>query len=60
MTNTMAKNVTKNCHSKKVRYKFDCYILHIVLTVIIVLLIIFIICYHYPKRRLKLKNILPC
>ena len=34
-TNTIATNVTStasiNCHSKKVRYKTDCYILHTVL-----------------------------
>ena len=24
MTNTIATNVTKNCHSKKVSYKIDC------------------------------------
>ena len=44
MTNTIATNITstasKNCHSKKVR---DCYILHTVLLVIILLLIITII-----------------
>ena len=28
MTNTISTNVTKNLHSKKVRYKLDCYILH--------------------------------
>ena len=26
ITNTVITNVTKNCHSKRVRYKFDCYI----------------------------------
>ena len=26
MANTLATNVTKHCHSKNVRYKFDCYI----------------------------------
>ena len=40
ITNTIATNVTKNCHSKKVRYKFDCSILHRVLLAIILLLII--------------------
>ena len=40
MTNTIAINVTKNCHGKKVR---DCYILHTVLLAIILLLIITII-----------------
>ena len=39
MTNTIATNVSINCHSKKVRYKIDCYILHTVLLVIILLLI---------------------
>ena len=31
MTNTVATNVKKNCHTKKVRFKIDCYILHTVL-----------------------------
>ena len=57
MTNTIATNVTKNCHSKTVRYKFDCYILHAVLLVIILLLIITIICHHYAKHRSKQKGI---
>ena len=34
------KFITKNCHSKKARYKIDCYILLAVLLVIILLLII--------------------
>ena len=38
MTNTIATNMTKNCHSKKEKYKFDCYILHTVLLAIILLL----------------------
>ena len=37
-----------NCHSKKVR---DCYILHTVLSVTIILLIIIVICYHYVKQE---------
>ena len=53
MTNTVATNVTKNCHSKKVR---DGYILHTVLLVIILLLIITITCY-YAKHRSKQKCI---
>ena len=40
MANTVATNVIKNYHSKKVRYKSDCYILHAVLSVIILILII--------------------
>ena len=56
--NTVATNVTKNCQSKKVRYKIDIYILHSVLLAIILLLIITNICYHYAKHRLKLKNML--
>ena len=51
-TNTIATNVMStpsiNCHSKKVN---DCYILHAVLSVIILLLIISIIWYHYPKQE---------
>ena len=64
LVSTKKKNIiptdgAKNCHRKKVRYKFDCYILHTVLLVIILLLIINIICYHCAKRRSKLKIILP-
>ena len=51
MTNTIATNVTKNCHKKKVRYKFDCYILHTVLLAIIFLLIITIIYYYYAEQK---------
>ena len=51
-TNTIATNVLStasiNCHSKKVR---DCYILHTVLSVTIILLIITVICYHYVKQE---------
>ena len=58
MTNTIATNVTKNCHSKKVRYKFYCYILDTVLLVIILLFIITIICYYYAKHRSKQKTLM--
>ena len=56
-TNTIARNVTKNCHSKKVRYKIDLYILHTVLLVIVLLLIITIICYYDLNHRSKQKGI---
>ena len=36
-TNTIARNEKKYYHSKKVRYKFDCYVLHAVLLVIMLL-----------------------
>ena len=52
MTNTIATNVTStasiNCHSKIVK---NCYILHTVLLMIILLLIITIICYHYANKN---------
>ena len=57
MKNTIATNVTKTFHSKKVRYKFDCYILHKVSLAIILLLVITIICYHYAKHGSKQKAI---
>ena len=57
MTNTTARNVTKNFHSKKVRYKIDCYILHTVLLATISLLIIATICHHYEKHSSKQKGI---
>ena len=60
MTNTTATNVPINCHSKKVRNKINCCILHTVLLAVILLLITDIICYHYAKHSSKLKNILPC
>ena len=40
-----------------VKYKTDCCILHTVLSVIILLLMITIICYHYAKHRSKQKVI---
>ena len=54
MTNTIAKNVNKYCHSKKVE---DGFILDKVLLVIILLVIITIVCYHYAKHRSKQKDI---
>ena len=60
ITNTIATNKSINSDDKKVRYKIDCYILHIVLLMIIFLLITIIICYQYSKHRSKLKNMLPC
>ena len=54
MTNTITTNMSINCHSKKVRYKIDCYILK---TVIILLFIITIIYCHYAKHRSKQKGI---
>ena len=63
MTYTIATNarstVSINCHSKKVRYTIDCYILHRVLLLMILLLIITIICNHYAKHRSKQKSIDP-
>ena len=43
VTNTVSKNVSTNPGDKKVRYTMDCYILHTVLLVIILLFIIAII-----------------
>ena len=53
MTNTIATNVAKNCHSKIVRYKFGCYILLTVLLATILILIITITCFYYAKHRSK-------
>ena len=50
--------VSTNFH-KKVKYKMDCYMLHSVLLVIILLFTITIICNYYAKRRSKPKKILP-
>ena len=55
MTNTIVTNVSINSDDKKVRYKIDCYVLHIL--VIILLLIITIICYNYAKHRSKQKGV---
>ena len=46
-----------NSNDRKVKYKIDCYILHIILLVIILLSITTIICYHYARHRSKQKNI---
>ena len=53
MTITIARNVSINCHSKKVRYKIQCYVSHTILLAIILLLIIAIICYYYAKHTSK-------
>ena len=56
-TSTSVKSTAStNFHDKKVRYKMDCYILHTVLLVVILLFIITIICYHYAKHRSKEKK----
>ena len=47
--------VPTNFHHK-VRYKMDCYILHIVLLVIILLFIMALFCYHYVKHKVKTKK----
>ena len=52
--NTIAANVTINCHSEKGR---DCYILHAVLLAIMLLLLITVISYHIEKHRSKQKII---
>ena len=55
---TSVKSIAStNFHHKKVSYTMDCYILHTVLLVVILLFIIAIICYHYAKHRSKQKNI---
>ena len=55
VVNTTSTNVSTNSDGKKVRYRMDCYILHRVLLMIILLFIIAIICYHYGKHRSKLR-----
>ena len=57
ITNNIATNVTKDCYSKKARYKFNCYIVLTVLLVIILVLIIGIICCHYGGHSSKQKHI---
>ena len=54
--NNVPPNVSKNSDDKKVRNKMDCYILHTVLLVIILLFTMAIICYQYAKHRSKLKK----
>ena len=57
ITNKLPTNESINFDDKKVRYKIDCYILHTILLVTILLLIITIICYRYAKHRSKQKGI---
>ena len=56
-TDTIAVNVTSTAsiswHSKKVR---NCYISHTVLLVIVLILLVTIICYHYVKLKIRVKN----
>ena len=56
VSTTVTSTVTTNFCNKKVRYKMDCYILHTVLLVIILLFMVTIICYHYAKPRSKRKK----
>ena len=44
----VTSTASKNCHSKKLK---DCYILHTVLSTVILLVVIIIICYHYAKQK---------
>ena len=52
MTKYYSKNVSINSDRKKVRYKFDCYILHAVLLATILLLMITLVWYHYAMHKL--------
>ena len=61
MANTVPTNVMstmlRNSADKNVRYKLNCYIVHTVLLVIILLLIIANICCHYANHWSKQKGI---
>ena len=59
VSTAVTSTVSTNFYNKKVRYKMDCYILHTVLLLIILLFTIAIICYDYAKHRSKRKNVLP-
>ena len=53
ISTNIASTVSINFDDKKVRYKMDCYILHTVLLVIILLFIITIISHQYAKHISK-------
>ena len=57
ITNTIARNVSIDHHSEKVRYKIYAYNLHTLLLAIILLLMITVICYNYAKHRSNQKDI---
>ena len=61
VSSAVSTNVTStasiNFHNKKLRYKMDCYILHTILLVTILLFINAIISYHYTKHRSKQNRI---
>ena len=59
VSTNVTSTVPKHFYNKNLRYKMDCYILHTVLLVIILLFVIDIICYHYAKQRSKHKVALP-
>ena len=54
-TNALPTNVTStmltNCDDKKVIYKLNCYIPHIIFLMILLPLMITIICYHYAQQK---------
>ena len=52
-------NMSTNSDDKKVRYKMNCYILHMIFLVLTLLVIIAITCYHCAKHWSELKTILP-
>ena len=56
MKNTISKNVSTSSDGKIVTYKMGCYILQKVLLGIIPLFTIAIICCHYEKHSLKVKE----
>ena len=53
----VTSSVSVNFQNKKVRYKMNCYILHMILLVVILLFLIVIISYDYAKDRPKQKRI---
>ena len=60
IVSTDVSTIYDNKDNKKVKCKFDCYTLHVVILVIMLLFIIAIICYHYAKYNKNLKETYCC
>ena len=56
VSTSVKKTVSTSFYNKAVRYKINCYIMHTVLLVVILLFIIVFTCYHFAKNRSKQKR----
>ena len=56
VSTSVTKTVSTSFYNKAVWYEINCYIMHTVLLVVILLFIIVFTCYHFAKNRSKQKK----